>query len=104
MSCSTVIETVDKVGDKEATEVGAKRLLNGAFRETLVAFDEEALTFRYSIDGGYSPLTADAIQSYFGEARVFSVTDTNSEPSRVVGRDADSRPAPRGRARPPLGR
>ena len=47
-----VVTSLEKVGDKSGTEIGAKRILNGKFHETLQTFDPQALTFSYSIDVG----------------------------------------------------
>lgn len=48
---------VSKVGDKEGTEIGAKRVLNGAIHETLIDFDPKAFSFSYSIDHGSGPVS-----------------------------------------------
>jgi carbon monoxide dehydrogenase subunit G len=53
---SNVVTSVDIVGDADGHEVGAQRVLNGAFHETLLSIDEEAHTFSYSIDEGPGPL------------------------------------------------
>jgi hypothetical protein len=52
-----VIINVSKVGDKKGTEIGAKRVLNGAIHETLINFDANTFTFSYSIDQGLSPIS-----------------------------------------------
>ena len=52
MSWASMIESLEKVGDTGGTEAGAKRILNGAFEETLIELDDEGHTVRYSIDNG----------------------------------------------------
>ncbi len=75
-----VITGVDKVGDKPGDEPGAGRVLNGAFHETLLTLDDEAMNFSYSIDDGPPPVTKDGMTDYIG--RVF-VEATESGGSRV---------------------
>lgn len=69
---------VEAVGDVGETEVGAKRILNGAFHETLLTLDDEERTFSYSIDDGPDAVSKDNVQGYIGEVRVFPVTNDNS--------------------------
>ena len=47
-----VVTQVEAIGDKGATEVGARRKLNDAFLETLIEFNERDRSFRYTIDDG----------------------------------------------------
>ena len=73
-----VVAKVDIVGDKASNEIGAKRILNDAFHETLRSLDNEGKTFTYSIDDGPGPVSKDAVVGYIGEVTVFSVTADNS--------------------------
>ncbi len=50
--CPDVATQVEVVGDAGGNEMGAKRILNGAFHETLLTLDDEERTFSYSIDDG----------------------------------------------------
>ena len=88
-----VITSVDAVGDKSGDEVGAGRVLNGAFHETLQTFDDDAMTFTYSIDEGPSPVSKEEVSNYIGRvvvepagegARVewTSSWERNDEPAR----------------------
>ncbi len=70
-----VVEKIDKVGDIPGTQIGAQRVLNDAFHETLVALDDQAHVIRYSIDDGPAATSKDNVSGYIGEVRVFSVTD-----------------------------
>ena len=63
---SNVISSVDKIGGFGAREVGAKRVLNNAFHETLVEIDDDAHYLKYSIDDGPSPVSKDEVSNYFG--------------------------------------
>ncbi len=65
-----VITSVDIVGDKKGHEVGAGRILNGVFHETLHSIDEDARTFSYSIDDGPSPVSKEEVRNYIGRVAV----------------------------------
>ena len=69
-----VISGVEKVGDTDGTQIGAKRILNGAFHETLQAVDAANHTIRYSIDDGPSPVSKEEVSNYFGTIKL---SDTN---------------------------
>jgi hypothetical protein len=73
-----VVSKVDVVGDKSSNEIGAKRILNDAFHETLLSVDEGAKRFTYSIDDGPAVLSRDNIEGYVGEVIVFPVTAGNN--------------------------
>ena len=61
-----VISSVEKVGNIAGGEVGAKRVLNNAFHETLVEIDHDKHMLRYSIDDGPSPVSKDEVSNYYG--------------------------------------
>ncbi len=65
-----VITGVEVEGDRAGDQVGAIRILNGAFRETLRELDDEGRTFAYSIDEGPSPISSDEVRDYVGRVRV----------------------------------
>ncbi|WP_370279967.1 SRPBCC family protein [Pontibacterium sp.] len=69
-----VITSVTKVGDKGENEIGAKRILNDAFHETLIKFDSGKYTYSYSIDDGPGPVASDAVSNYIG---VVKLSDKN---------------------------
>ena len=73
-----VITKVDVIGKKTGHEIGAKRLLNDAFLETLVSVKEDEYTFTYSIDDGPEPLSKDSVSNYLGTVRLYPVTDSNT--------------------------
>ncbi len=70
-----VIQSVEKVGDRSGDEIGAVRILNGAFVETLKVLDNERRTFSYSIDDGPSPISKDDVRNYVGQVRVSEATE-----------------------------
>ncbi len=61
-----VITSVDKVGDIDGGQVGAQRVLNNAFHETLVEIDNNNYSLKYSIDDGPSPVSKNDVSNYFG--------------------------------------
>ncbi|MEA1784739.1 SRPBCC family protein [Arenibacter sp. GZD96] len=73
-----VVSKVTVVGDKAATEVGARRILNDAFEETLLSFNEEAKTFTYSIDDGPGAVSKDNVSGYVGKVTVYSVSENDT--------------------------
>lgn len=62
-----VITAVEQVGERAGNEVGAKRILNQAFHETLIEIDADQHRLRYSIDDGPSPVSADDVSNYIGQ-------------------------------------
>ncbi|MBW6453335.1 MAG: SRPBCC family protein [Methyloprofundus sp.] len=71
---SQVITQCDAVGELSATEVGAKRVLNGVFHETLLECNNDEYRVRYSIDDGPSPVSADEVKNYIGQIQLKPVT------------------------------
>ena len=65
-----VVCSVEKVGDKPGDEVGAGRVLNGVFHETLTVLEPVNHTFSYSIDDGPGPVASDAVSDYIGTVKV----------------------------------
>jgi len=73
-----VITKCEVVGNKSGTEVGAKRILNEAFHETLTDFNEAEHRFQYSIDDGPSPLSKDDVKNYKGDIYLIPITNNNT--------------------------
>jgi hypothetical protein len=73
-----VVNKVAIIGNKKEGELGAKRILNDAFHETLLSINDTAMTFTYSIDDGPGPTSKKNIEGYIGEVTVFSVSADNS--------------------------
>ena len=72
-----VITSVDKVGGIAGGEVGAKRVLNKAFHETLVEIDNDGYMLKYSIDEGPSPVSSEEVSNYFGVIRLSPAGEGN---------------------------
>ena len=69
-----VIVSCEAVGNHSGEQVGAQRVLNGVFKETLVEVDADAHKVRYSIDDGPSPVSASDVSNYFGTVQLRSST------------------------------
>ena len=72
---SQVITSLEKVGDASGDQIGAKRVLNGAFHETLRGLNDTDRVVTYSIDDGPDAVSKDNVTGYVGVVRVFAVTD-----------------------------
>ena len=72
---SSIITKCVAVGDLGPDQVGAKRVLNDAFHETLHELNTVDHSVRYSIDDGPSPLNE--VNEYIGVLRVSPITDTD---------------------------
>lgn len=70
-----VITQIEAVGDLKGDEVGAVRLLNGVFHETLREVRPADHTIMYSIDDGPSPASPAEIAGYIGQVSVRPVTE-----------------------------
>ncbi len=70
-----VVTRVDVVGDKKGNEVGAGRVLNGVFHETLLEVNEDDRTFAYSIDDGPPPVSKAEVSNYVGRVSVRPITE-----------------------------
>ena len=73
-----VVTSCEQAGEKQGDQIGAKRILNGLFHETLVAFSELERSFTYSIDDGPSPVSKDDVQNYYVSVRLFPVTENDT--------------------------
>lgn len=76
--CPNVVTKVEKVGETPGTQIGARRVLNGAFKETLLGLDDIDHVIRYRIDDGPEAVSKEKVQGYLGEVRVFPVTDADA--------------------------
>ena len=73
-----VITDVKPVGNKSSNEVGAKRILNDMFHETLLSLDNSKNKFTYSIDDGPAAVSKDNVEGYIGEVAVYAVTENDT--------------------------
>ena len=76
--CGGVITKLKVMNDKASNEVGAKRILNDAFHETLLSIDNDAHRFSYSIDDGPGPVSKENVTGYVAEVTVYPVTENNT--------------------------
>jgi hypothetical protein len=72
----TVIKKIDIVGELSGVEIGAKRILNEVFHETLQSIDSKNHSFSYSIDDGPGPVSKDSVANYLGKVSLYPVTDS----------------------------
>jgi len=70
-----VVNQVDTPGERKGDEVGARRVLNNAFHETLLDLDDDERSLAYSIDDGPSPVSKEDVSQYVGRVRVRPVTE-----------------------------
>ena len=75
-----VISKCSAVGNNGGNQVGAKRILNDAFHETMTGLDESSRTMRYTIDDGPSPIASNEVAGYEG---VICVTDPGDGSAQV---------------------
>ncbi|NIQ02982.1 MAG: SRPBCC family protein [Nitrospinaceae bacterium] len=75
---SGVVEKCEAVGEHAGDQIGARRVLNGVFHETLVEFSDLENSFKYRIDDGPGPVSKDAVKDYIGAVRLIPVTDENT--------------------------
>ena len=73
-----VVSKVTVVGNKSSDEIGAKRILNDAFHETLLSLDNKARRFTYSIDDGPAAVSKDNVEGYVGEVTLFPISENNT--------------------------
>ena len=73
-----VVETVDVVGEQKGDQIGAQRVLNGVFHETLLGLNDVDHSIRYSIDDGPDKVSKDNVSGYVGTVKVTPVTDNNT--------------------------
>jgi hypothetical protein len=70
-----VIETCEPVGSRRADQVGAQRLLNGTFAETLIELSdlERRLVYRIT-DGPGTPVSKETVRDFVGTIQARPVT------------------------------
>lgn len=73
-----VVEKCEAVGDLKGNQIGACRILNDAFHETLVAFSELDKSFQYQIDDGPAPVSKNDVKDYIGTVRLIAITENDT--------------------------
>ncbi len=71
---SSVITTCEKIGEKSGTAVGAQRLLNGQFLDTLIAYSEIENRIMYAIVDAPPPISPKEISDYVGNLHLLPIT------------------------------
>jgi len=69
-----VITSLEVKGDVSGDEVGAVRLLNGLFLETLREVNADGYNFTYSIDDGPDVIAKEVVANYLGTVALTPVT------------------------------
>ena len=73
-----VVENLKVVGNRKGDQVGAQRLLNSVFSETLVALDDREHQFSYSIeDGPGTPVAKSSVSDYVSTVKAHPITEGN---------------------------
>ena len=70
-----VITEVKKVGEKNGSEIGAQRILNDTFHETLIKLDSDGHTFSYTIDDGPDPVSSTSVENYVSTVKLTPTGD-----------------------------
>lgn len=71
-----VVTSCEAVGDTPGNKIGAKRILNSSFHETLLEIDHDNCQLVYSIDDGPEPVAKDSVANYRGTIRLRPITDS----------------------------
>lgn len=74
----SLITSCEKVGEGDGHTVGAKRLLNGVFLDTLIAYSIIEKRIMYSMDEGPTPMSSREIHNYVGNLHLLPVTADNA--------------------------
>lgn len=74
----SLVMTCEKVGEGDGCTVGARRLLNGVFLDTLIAYSFIEKRIMYSLDEGPSPVSSKEIRNYIGDLQLLPITADNT--------------------------
>jgi hypothetical protein len=74
----SLVTSCEKVGEGDGYSVGARRLLNGIFLDTLIAYSAIDRRIMYSLDEGPSPVSSLEIREYVGNLHLLPVTAGNT--------------------------
>ena len=73
----SLVTSCEKVGDGDGSTVGARRLLNGIFLDTLIAYSAIDRRLMYSLNDGPPPVSSREIRDYIGNLHLLPVTADN---------------------------
>jgi len=68
---------VDAVGNLKGDQVGAVRIINELFHETLVEISDRHHSLTYQITDGPGAVARDAVKNYYGKMELHAITDEN---------------------------
>lgn len=68
------LQTCTPVGELKGDQIGARRVLNDAFHETLLVLSDLDRTIKYRLDDGPSPVSPAEVQNFVAVIRVHPVT------------------------------
>jgi len=69
-----VLTSCTVVGDRKGDQIGARRVLNDQFHETLLALDDQDRSQKYRLDDGPSPVSRDDVHDFVARLRVVPIT------------------------------
>ena len=75
---SGVATSCTAVGDLKSDQLGARRVINNVFHETLVELSDCDRTLKYRIDDGPSPISKDEVKNYIGIVHAIPITDQDT--------------------------
>lgn len=67
--------TVKSANDLKADQIGASRVINDVFHETLVDLNDLEKSFAYHMTDGPGAVAKDIVKSFYGKLQLFAVTD-----------------------------
>lgn len=70
-----VVQNVARTGSAAGDQIGARRVLNGVFHETLLALNDVDRELLYSIDDGPGAVSRQNVSGYIGKVRLRPITD-----------------------------
>ena len=73
-----VVDKTEVVGDKQGDQVGAQRILNDAFHETLRTLSDLDYRVEYSIDDGPGHVAKEQVRNSTGHLKLDPVTADNT--------------------------
>jgi len=73
-----IVTSCVDVGDSPGNTVGAKRLVNDAILDRLLAYDTDAHGYKYAIEEGPSPISPNEVSNFVGHLRLSAAGDNQT--------------------------
>ena len=67
--------TVKAVNDLKPDQIGASRIINDVFHETLTDLNDFERSFAYHMTDGPDAVAKDKVKSFYGKLQLFAITD-----------------------------